>query len=433
MHARTHIGLLLAACAVALAGANAAWAQGGRTTLVSQQQARRLGLTRAWATRIKMDSSRNRVHDITLHEGMLISVTDESMVQAFDAETGRTVWTTLVGHRAFPNTPVGASPLYVCVCNGSTLYVLSRRDGSLLFTRKLQGTPSAAPAVSDERVYIPTFAGAVESYEINLEKPKVTPTTYRTKGSIDESPVLAGDYLIWATHAGAVYSAAKTDLNANYRFMTRGPITAGLGYWPPLVYAASADGYIYAIEEKSGKRRWQYSTGYPARQIPVPLDGNVYAIAELSGMHCLSADTGNERWFSADVAKFISASSTRLYTSDEAGQLLVVDRRSGAHLGRMATELLPIKVQNIQTDRLYLATDTGLLQCLREIDQVKPLVHELPPDPEATPQGGRKAPAAAAAAAPAAAENRERDAEAGADAAADGDDPFGAGRSHKLS
>ena len=103
-------------------------------------------------------------------------------------------------------------------------------------------------------------------------------------------------------------------------------------------------------------------------------------------MHCLAAETGNERWFSADVAKFLSASSTRLYTADETGRLLILDRRSGAQLGNMATELLPIKVQNTQTDRIYLATDTGLLQCLREIDQVKPLVHELPPDPGAAPQ-----------------------------------------------
>ena len=298
----------MVACAVSLMGASTARAQGGRSTLISQQEARRFGLTRAWATRIKMDSSRNRVHEITLHEGTLISVTDESMVQAFDAETGRTLWTTSVGHRAFPNTPVGASVSYVCVCNGSTLYVLSRENGSLLFTRKLQGTPAAAPAVSENRVYIPTFAGAIESYEIKAVNPKKTPTTYRTKGSIEESPVIAGDYLVWGTQAGAVYSANKNDLNANYRFMTRGPISAGLGYWPPLVYAASADGYIYAIDEKSGKRRWQYSTGYPAREMPVPLDGNVYAIAELSGMHCLAADTGDEKWFSADAAKFISAS-----------------------------------------------------------------------------------------------------------------------------
>ncbi len=41
----------------------------------------------------------------------------------------------------------------------------------------------------------------------------------------------------------------------------------------------------------------------------------------------------------------------------------------------MPTELLPIKLLNTETDRLYLATDTGLVQCLHEIEQVKPILH----------------------------------------------------------
>ena len=96
----------------------------------------------------------------------------------------------------------------------------------------------------------------------------MTPTTYRSRGTIEEVPVLAGENLIWATHAGNVYSASRKNLNANFRFTTRGQITAGMGYWPPLVYAASADGYIYAIDERTGQRRWQYSTGFPAREAP---------------------------------------------------------------------------------------------------------------------------------------------------------------------
>jgi outer membrane protein assembly factor BamB len=418
MYRTAQLAIYLATFGAMALGTATAWAQDGRTTLVAEQEARRHGLTRAWATRIQMDSARNRVHEITLHEGTLISVTDESVVQAFDAETGRTLWRTLVGRRAYPNTPVGASQSYVAVCNGSTLYLLSRLDGSLLFTRKLQGTPSAAPAVSEDRVYIPTFAGAIESYEIKMNKPKLHPTTYRSKGSIDESPVIAGDYLIWATSIGAVYSAAKKDLNANYRFMTRGHITAGLGYWPPLVYAASSDGCIYAVEDSTGKRCWQFSTGSPSHETPVALDGSVYAMSEVSGMFCLSADKGIEKWFSPNVAKFISASATRLYTADETGRILVLDRRGGAQLSVMRTELLPIKVNNIQTDRIYLATETGLLQCLREIDLVKPLVHAVPKEPnEAAPRRPAAAPAAAA---------RAMDEDAGDEPAAAADDPFGA-------
>jgi hypothetical protein len=136
-------------------------------------------------------------------------------------------------------------------------------------------------------------------------------------------------------------------------------------------------------------------------------------------MYCLSAETGKERWFTSAVSKFISASPTRLYTTDESGRLMILDRASGAHLDLLPTELIPIKVVNIQTDRVFLATTTGLLQCLREVDLVKPHLHAIAPEPGPAGPPAARAPAAAAAPAEAADEMP-------ADAAAAADDPFGA-------
>jgi outer membrane protein assembly factor BamB len=414
------LATLCALGAAVFGGGDFAMAQlAGRHEVISESMARRHGLTRAWITRVQLDPGRGRAAEMTLHEDLLISVTDAGVVQALDAESGRTHWLTKVGRRNLPNTPVGASASYVAMCNGSTLYVLSRRDGSLLFTQRMAGAPSTAPAVSEERIYIPTFAGAIESYPIKAgnEHGFRFSTTYRSKGTIEEPPVLAGENLIWGTHDGGVYSVTADKLQAIFRFSTRGQITAGLGYWPPLVYAASADGYIYGIDENTGKRAWQFSSGSPSRDMPVPLDGNVYAISELSGMFCLTADRGLQRWFTRDVAQFISASPTRLYTADGSGRLMVLDRQSGAHLDSMPTELLPIKVLNIQTDRIYLGTATGIVQCLREIDLVRPFVHALPPAPAEAVAPPQKKPAAAAEM-PAAEAPAE---DAGAD------DPFAAG------
>lgn len=47
-----------------------------------------------------------------------------------------------------------------------------------------------------------------------------------------------------------------------------------------------------------------------------------------------------------------------------------------ALLDFLPTELLPQKLLNTETDRLYLATDRGLVQCLHEIEQSQPLVHD---------------------------------------------------------
>src|SRR5579863_8245551 len=187
------LAVICAVGAAVFGSAGFAMAQlAGRPEIIPESMARRHGLTRAWVTRVQLDPGRGRAAEMTLHEDLLISVSDAGVVQALDAESGRTQWLTKVGRRNLPNTPVGASASCVAMCNGSTLYVLSRRDGSLLFTQRMAGAPSTAPAVSEERIYVPTFAGAIESYPIQAENEQGIrfPTTYRSKGAIEEPPVL---------------------------------------------------------------------------------------------------------------------------------------------------------------------------------------------------------------------------------------------------
>ena len=82
----------------------------GRPEVIPESLARRHGLTRAWVTRVQLEPGRGRASEMTLHEGLLIAVTDSGVVQALDAESGRTQWLTKVGRRNLPNTPVGAAP-----------------------------------------------------------------------------------------------------------------------------------------------------------------------------------------------------------------------------------------------------------------------------------------------------------------------------------
>lgn len=417
LHRRPAGLLLVLACAIAVfASVPPATAQIAGPTLIPEAMARRHGLTRMWTAQLQLDPGRGQLTDLTIHEGLLVASMEQGFIQALDAETGRTVWKTKIGRRDFVNGPVGSSSKYIAATNGSTLYILDRKDGRQLMARRLEGAPGAAPVLTDKRVYVPSIDGAIESYKLDFKNPYLRATTYRSESVIDEAPLIAGDNVIWATHKGWVYAAKEDTLDAHFKFRTRGMITAGLSYRPPLIYASSADGYVYAIDEKNGSRRWQFSTGYPVRNTPVTLGDSVYAIPELNGMFCLSATTGAERWFARDVAQFIAASATRLYTEDEAGQMMILDARSGAHIDTLPTQTLPIKVHNIQTDRIYLATSRGMVQCLREVGQVRPLSHAFAPPP---PPPGLKPPAPPE---PAAGEEPAMEGEAPAEG--DKDDPF---------
>ncbi|NIP84290.1 MAG: hypothetical protein GTO03_01490, partial [Planctomycetales bacterium] len=64
-------------------------AQVGGNRLISEQEARRHGLTRAWFAQADLDSSRDRIETMRLHDGLLIVQSRQGVIQLLDAETGR--------------------------------------------------------------------------------------------------------------------------------------------------------------------------------------------------------------------------------------------------------------------------------------------------------------------------------------------------------
>ena len=76
--------------------------------------------------------------------------------------------------------------------------------------------------------------------------------------------------------------------------------------------------------------------------------------------------------------KFISASKTKLYSVDRIGRLHILDITTGGTLGTIPTERLNVRLTNTLTDRIYLGTEDGLIQCLHEIALKEPIRHDEP-------------------------------------------------------
>ena len=351
-------------------------------SVVSQQAAQRWGLERAWATQVELDPSRGRIAHISLQAGLLLVQTDQATVHVLDAETRRTLWVGHVGQPGAVTVPPAASDKYVVSTNGSILFLFDRPTGRVLWTRNMKSVPSAGPAIGEDRIYVPQVSGMVSSFRLpNPNRKEETPSeqkfkdnalNYQGKGIAYVAPIVTQGNIVWGTDAGNVYGVTPDALIAVYRFKAKGSVMAGLMYRDPYIYVASRDGYIYALRDQKGTPRWQFSIGNPIVETPMATGDGVYVIPETGGLYKLAPDTGEELWSAPSVFKFIAASPTRLYTADAAGRILILDSRTGTRLGMMSTENLPIKVFNRDNDRIYLATPTGLVQCLHEVALKQP-------------------------------------------------------------
>ena len=313
--------------------------------------------------------------------------------------------------------------------NGSKLYVINRKDGRLLWERPLGGAPGAGPAVSDLSVYVPLVNGMVEVYSIeNSHTPK---TQYQSHGRAMISPTVASGCVAWPTDLGFVYTSGVDAPGLRYRMEARNTIVSAVTVREPLhLFVSSIDGTVYCLHQRTGDLVWRFSTGEPMTESPAVVDDAVYAVSSIHGLYKIDANTGRQIWSTGGINNFLAAGKQRIYCISNTSKLVVLDAATGGMIGSLPAESLDLKYLNTKTDRIYLGSSTGLVQCLREVDLDLPLIYNSAPagvplsDKAGGKAGGKKpakaAKAEAADADPAKVPAKKADAKAG-------DDPFGAG------
>ena len=411
---------VIAAVAIALWPSARVWA--AYNELVPESTAGQYGLTRPWFAQVAVNPSHGRVLDTILYEGVLYVQTDAAMVQAIDAETGSTLWTKRLGEANHPSMTPDAKGNLLAVVNGSRLYVVNRLTGELLAERDIRGCPSAGPAVSGKRVYVPTATGMVLTYTVESliegNKTKGDAETGEVGGTMAADPKGApvgkfppppkycqsygratvqplvtrdnsgGEYVVWPTdlgylNFGRIDPTQDSAFVIKQRLQSEAKTTVRPGYLPPdpnvpndsgTVFVATDDGNTLAIREENGVSRWQFSTGEPITQSPVPIEDRVYVATEQGGMYCLDSATGRSLWRSPGVTQFVAASRSRVYGRDALGHLLVLNAGSGETQGALDVPPTSTLLANTDTDRIYAISQEGLIQCLHEASQSKPIL-----------------------------------------------------------
>jgi outer membrane protein assembly factor BamB len=324
----------------------------------------------------KADAAAPAVEKFVVPKITLFATSQRGGVHAIDGETGRTLWTTSIGNPQLLTSAPAANERYVAVCNGSTLYIMLAADGAVIWTRPAVSTPGAGPALSEDYVFLPMVNGQVESFL--LEDSKRPAAMYKSFGYTFVQPVVSSNSVAWTTDSGYLYVAQAHATGLRFRMKASDAINAAPAFLEPdKVFAASIDGYLYCLNERKGNVIWRFTTGESILSSPVALDNTVYVISQRANMFAIDATTAAERWAASGIRQCIAANDKRLYCLDDRGDLAILDAGSGSRLGTLAASASNLPLYNPQTDRIFLMTSTGLVQCLREINHPWPVVHYL--------------------------------------------------------
>lgn len=137
-----------------------------------------------------------------------------------------------------------------------------------------------------------------------------------------------------------------------WTFATRGAVRSSPAILGGVVYVGSSDGYLYALDERTGRMRWRYASGAAVTASPAVAGGLVYAQDYDGRAFALRAIDGRPVWTRSlgpaarlawghesgdDYASSPAIAGTRLFIGGIDGNLYALDARSGAVIWRLRT------------------------------------------------------------------------------------------------
>ncbi len=299
------------------------------------------------------------------------------MVQAIDAETGRTRWMTPVGSMDSPTTKPAVTEQHLALINGQDLYILDAKTGAILEHRRIIGGPGAGPAIVGNIAFVPLMNGRVNAFTFGPKAPW-WPSTYHSRGSVAFQPTTVSGHVAWGNDAGDISVIEPGKRGILYRLRLTDSIAGPLIALPPKqILGVTQTGYVYSFDITTGRLIWRYSSGNVTSEPAATVGETVFLMTRDHGMHTISAATGERIWPTpyAPATKFIAATAERVYCTINTGQIVALDIATGHEVGRIPLSLDDQVFANSQTDRMYIATRSGAIQCLHELGADLPTLH----------------------------------------------------------
>ncbi|RLS44222.1 MAG: pyrrolo-quinoline quinone [Planctomycetota bacterium] len=396
-------------CWALLSGVAMAQRQTADKVLPTQQQLSRFGLERAWWGQATLNPSRDKVRHVTVDEDIVYIQASSGSTTAFNSETGERLWAIQLGRFDQPSFAAVSNEDLALFVVGSTMYGIEKATGKTAWTLTLPGQPSTGPSVDDNQVYVGTLDGSVYAFSLRkirrLYQEQRLPQwshealawRYQAGKEVTSPPIATGRTVNFASRDGSLYSVSAADRKLVYQMETDKPIVAPLVRSGKLQFLASEDFKFYAInivepttnkdkdkdkdngkDNVNGTVKWEFTSGLPIRRAPVVVANDLFLMPDRDGMYCLNASTGALRWRQPYLIRFLAIAGDAMYASDEDGNLIKTNKATGVIAGSYPLRAFSVKVSNDRTDRIYMATESGLIIAPRQKGESLPTFHKFP-------------------------------------------------------
>jgi outer membrane protein assembly factor BamB len=244
------------------------------------------------------------------------------------------------------------------------LYALDRASGAKKWTFKTESRVTSSPAVAADTVYFGSYDGKFYAVDAATGKEKwkfATPGERRFAAThlhgaspVAEvmpdpfdfylsSPAVANGMVYFASGDTNIYALDAATGQLKWKFKTADVVHGSPAISGGVLYVGSWDSFLYALDAATGKEKWRFKTGEDAdihnqvgiQSSPAVVDGIVYFGCRDSKVYAVDAETGEQKWVFSNKGSWVIASPAvsdgKVYfATSDTGLFHALDAKTGA-------------------------------------------------------------------------------------------------------
>lgn len=264
-----------------------------------------------------------------LHQSVLYIGCYDNNLYALNAADGKFLWKYAADGGIVSRPLVYDDNLYFC-SEDQRLHVVNARTGKVAWTYFSNGKIYSSPRIAAGHVFF--GSDDHDLHAVNVTSGRAA-WTFSTDAPIHSTPMVVNEMIYFGNEAGTFY-AINFRGEMKWRFQAKRAITSSpaLDAKGQVVYFASLDGTLYALDARNGWAIWKFRLGKGTVSSPAVADDMVFIGAADGFIYCVDARTAREIWrFRTEdqVSSSPAVFKDSLYCGSVDGAMYCLEYRSG--------------------------------------------------------------------------------------------------------
>ncbi|MCX6079740.1 MAG: serine/threonine-protein kinase [Chloroflexi bacterium] len=216
---------------------------------------------------------------------------EDKALHAVNAHTGKLEWIYQTDGRIRSSGRIADGHIFIG-SDDKYFHAVNQTSGRKIWSNEVGDEIRSTPFIVDDLIYFGTEGGEV----LCLDFRGLTKWRFKAKRSITSSPWVQDNVLYVNSMDGFMYALDSKSGWMLWRFRMGKASIVSPFVSNGIIYTGSSDGHLYAVDARNAKEIWHFKTNNQVNGSPIIYKDAVYVGSVDNYLYCIELRTGRLRW-----------------------------------------------------------------------------------------------------------------------------------------